>query len=134
MRYLLDTNICIYLIKKQPRHLLKRFRSHTPGSLGISSVTLAELQYGVEKSQFPAKNQEALDEFLFPLDTVSFDDPAARMYGKIKTTLERQGKIIGPLDLMIAAHALSLHLPVVTNNTKEFSRVPKLMVENWFNP
>ncbi len=131
MKYLLDTNICIYLIKKKPLHLLAKFQSIPLGDAGISSITLGELQYGVAKSEFPQRNQEALNKFTLPLEIVSFDSHAAMVYGKIRSQLEKQGTPIGPLDTLLAAHALSLNAVMVTNNIKEFERVDGLAVENW---
>lgn len=131
MKYLLDTNICIYLIKRKPREVLQKFEAHAVGDIAISSITVAELQYGVQKSQHLKKNQQALDQFLIPLVVVDFDYDASVVYGKIRATLEAQGRPIGALDTLIAAHALSLDLILVTNNVKEFSRVPNLQVESW---
>ena len=131
MIYLLDTNICIYLIKRRPAQVLERFRRCAVGDIGLSTVTLAELQYGVAKSLFPAQNQQALDAFTLPLEVVAFDAAAAVAYGPVRAALERQGTPIGALDLLIAAHALSLGVTLVTNNPREFSRVPGLRVENW---
>ncbi|MEX2605503.1 MAG: type II toxin-antitoxin system VapC family toxin [Gracilimonas sp.] len=129
--YLLDTNICIYIIKKKPKIVFDRFNTCEPGSIAISSVTLAELQYGISKSSKPQKNQEALELFLLPLDILDFNGKAAVEYGKIRADLERKGTPIGSLDLLIAAHARSLETTLVTNNEKEFRRVEKLNVENW---
>jgi tRNA(fMet)-specific endonuclease VapC len=131
MKYLLDTNICIYIIKKKPIEVLERFRNYPVGDIGISSITAAELEFGVWKSKYPGRNKEALDEFLLPLFVVNFDYDAAIVYGKLRSELEAQGKPIGPLDNLIAAHTLSLGLTLITNNTKEFSRVPNLKVVNW---
>ena len=131
MIYLLDTNICIYLIKRRPPQVLERFRRCAVGDIGLSTVTLAELQYGVAKSLFPAQNQQALDAFTLPLEVVAFDAAAAVAYGPVRVALERQGTPIGALDLLIAAHALSLGVTLVTNNPREFSRVPGPRVENW---
>ena len=131
MKFLLDTDICIYIIKRKPEKVLRRFKSLTPGDVGISSITLAELQYGVEKSREAAKNREALEGFLTPLDVAEYDAVAACHYGNIRAELERKGKIIGGNDLFIASHALALSIPLVTNNVKEFARVPGLKVENW---
>ena len=131
MIYLLDTNICIYLIKRRPPQVLERFRRCAVGDIGLSTVTLAELQYGVAKSLFPAQNQQALDAFTLPLEVVAFDAAAAVAYGPVRAALERQGTPIGALDLLIAAHALSLGVTLVTNNPREFSRVSGLRVENW---
>jgi tRNA(fMet)-specific endonuclease VapC len=131
MEYLLDTNICIYIIKKRPINVFEKFRSSSIGSIGISSITLAELQYGIMKSSYPEKNQEALNKFLTPLEIVDFDYRATIEYGKIRADLERKGIPIGPLDTLIAAHAKSLDLVLVTNNEKEFERISELKVENW---
>jgi tRNA(fMet)-specific endonuclease VapC len=131
MKYMLDTNICIYLIKKQPQHVLSKFKSLNIGDICISSITYAELMYGVEKSQHHQKNKMALDEFILPLDIISFDDECACHYGRIRSYLERKGTPIGPLDLMIAAHAQCLNFTLITNNVKEFDRVPNLTIEDW---
>ncbi|MBY0544228.1 MAG: type II toxin-antitoxin system VapC family toxin [Gammaproteobacteria bacterium] len=131
MKYMLDTNICIYLIKKRPQKVLKKFESLKIGDICISSVTLAELMYGIKKSQHCEKNQLALEHFSVPLDIQPFDDESARCYGHIRAVLEKKGMPIGALDLMIAAHAQSINAILVTNNVKEFSRVPDLIIENW---
>lgn len=131
MEYLLDTNICIYIIKKRPHKVFEKFKSLSIGEIGISSITLAELQYGVMKSSQPTKNQEALNKFLTPLEIIDFDYSATLMYGMIRADLERKGMSIGPLDTLIAAHALSLNITLVTNNEREFIRVDGLNVENW---
>lgn len=128
---LLDTNICIYIIKRKPDEVLRRFQQYHPGDIGMSTITLAELQYGVAKSQTPRRNAEALSEFLIPLEILSFGEAATQAYGTIRALLERQGKIIGAMDLLIAAHAISLDAVLVTNNLKEFDRVPGLKLENW---
>lgn len=131
MRLLLDTNICIYVIKRKPPEVLERFNQHDVGNIAISSITVAELRYGVEKSQQVARNARALNQFLLPLIIVDFDDDAAETYGRIRAQLERQGSPLGPLDTLIAAHALSLNLTLVTNNTREFARVPGLTLQDW---
>jgi tRNA(fMet)-specific endonuclease VapC len=131
MKYMLDTNICIYLIKKHPKEVINKFKHFSVGDICISSVTLAELMYGVEKSQHRHKNKTALEGFLLPLEIKQFDEDAALLYGRIRTDLEKKGTPIGPLDLMIAAHAQSLKIVLVTNNKKEFSRVPTLKIEDW---
>jgi tRNA(fMet)-specific endonuclease VapC len=128
MRYLLDTNICIYVIKRRPPQVLARFQHCIVGDIGLSTVTLAELQYGVAKSAFPARNQEALDAFTLPLEVVPFD-AAALAYGAIRAALERQRRPIGAMDLLIAAHARSLGVTLVTNNPREFGRVEGLQIE-----
>jgi tRNA(fMet)-specific endonuclease VapC len=131
MKCLLDTNICIYIIKQKPLKALQKFNSYQVGDIGISSITVAELEFGVQKSQFLTKNQQALTQFLLPLQIADFDNAAAIVYGDIRATLERQGTAIGSLDTLIAAHALSLKTTLITNNVKEFSRVPDLKLDNW---
>ena len=133
MKFLLDTNICIYIIKQKPPKVLQKFNSYQVGDIGISSITVAELEFGVQKSQFPERNQQALIQFLLPLTVVDFDRAAAVIYGDIRASLEKKGKPIGSLDTLIAAHALSLQVTLVTNNVKEFSRVPDLQLDNWIN-
>jgi tRNA(fMet)-specific endonuclease VapC len=131
MNLLLDTNICIYLIKKRPPSVLKRFDTLAAGTLAVSSITVAELEFGVQKSQYHSQNQQALEQFLLPLVILDFDYEAARTYGKLRAWLEIRGKTIGALDMLIASHALSKGLPLATNNVREFSRVPGLKVINW---
>ena len=131
MKYLLDTNICIYLIKQKPAPVLAMFSEQAVGDIGISSISVAELSYGVQKSQLRDQNQRALAQFLAPLAKASFDMAAAQAYGQIRAALEAQGTPIGSLDTLIAGHAVSLGVTLVTNNAREFSRVPQLKVENW---
>jgi len=131
MEYLLDTNICIYIIKRKPAQVFKRFKKLPLGSIGISSITLAELQYGIRKSSQPHKNQAALNQFLIPLEIVDFNFSATIEYGIIRANLEKDGTPIGSLDTLIAAHAKSLNVTLVTNNEKEFIKVPGLDIENW---
>jgi tRNA(fMet)-specific endonuclease VapC len=133
MQFLLDTNICIYIIKKRPPEVWQKFQTLLPGDVGISSITVAELEYGVYKSQNPEKNQLALNQFLIPLEIIPFEEKHTLVYGEIRANLEQQGKIIGALDLLIAAQALAMKVVLVTNNMKEFNRIPNLMVENWLN-
>jgi tRNA(fMet)-specific endonuclease VapC len=133
MNLMLDTNICIYIIKQRPPEVLTRFKGYVVGDIAVSSITVAELQFGVQRSQTPERNQPALDQFLMPLAVVGFDQAAAVAYGQVRTSLERNGRPIGPLDTLIAAHALSLKLTLVTNNVAEFARVPGLKVINWVN-
>jgi tRNA(fMet)-specific endonuclease VapC len=128
---LLDTNTCIYLIKQHPTEVLRKFNEYAVGDIGISSVTTAELHFGVEKSQRPEANRRALQQFLLPLTVADFDENAAAAYGHVRAQLEKQCTPIGPLDTLIAAHALSLDLTLVTNNVRGFERVPALEVENW---
>lgn len=129
--YLLDTNICIYLIKQHSKELLKNIQRRRVTEVAISSITLAELRYGVEKSHFPEKNSQALDLFLLPFEVLSFDALAASAYGRIRASLEKSGKLIGSLDMLIAAHAISSGSVLVTNNQREFLRVKGLQVEDW---
>lgn len=131
MKYMLDTNICIYLIKQQPPKVLKHFKSHTVGDIGLSSITLAELRYGVSKSRHIEKNQQALDEFILPLEIADFDEKAAREYGAIQAELERTGTPIGSMDMLIGAHALALGALLVTNNIKEFKQIRNLKILDW---
>ena len=131
MKLMLDTNICIYIIKQQPVAVLKRFLEYQIGDIGISSITLSELRYGVAKSAHQEKNNKALDEFIIPLEVVSFDEEAAHIYGDIRATLEKAGTPIGSMDMLIAAHAVSLGIPLVTNNTREFVRIPALNIVDW---
>lgn len=129
--WLLDTNICIYLIKGKPQRLLDRLREQAISTIAVSSVTVAELQYGVAKSARPEQNALALAAFLAPLGVEPFDDAAAAAYGPVRAGLERAGTPIGSMDILIAAHALALGRTVVTNNVREFDRVAGLKVENW---
>lgn len=131
--YLLDTDICIYLIKRKPAKVLAKLQSLEISTVGISAITLSELEYGVAKSSKPDRNKLALAEFVAPLELLPYDDAAAAQYGPIRTFLETQGTPIGPLDTLIAAHASALECTIVTNNEKEFSRIPNLSVENWVN-
>ncbi len=129
-RFMLDTNICIYVINKKPSIVLERFRQEAPGSIALSSISAAELAFGVTKSGSD-KNKEALALFLAPLTLLPFDESVIWHYGVIRTQLEKQGTPIGPMDTMIAAHALSKRLTLVSNNVAEFERVPDLHLENW---
>lgn len=133
MKYLLDTNICIYLVKKKPVSVIHRFDEHPVGDIGISSITVAELSFGVQKSQRRKQNQAALLQFLSPLVIADFNSDAAFSYGHIRAELERRGTPIGSLDTLIAGHAASMNVILVTNNEQEFSRVPGLIVENWID-
>ncbi len=131
MKFLLDTDICIYLIKKNPPSVLERLQACHAGDVGVSAITVAELRYGADKSQHPKRNHDGLDLFFAPLEITAFDDRAATEYGAIRAQLESTGQPIGPLDLLIAAHAKSLGVTLVTNNSAEFRRVRGLKVENW---
>lgn len=133
MKYLIDTNICIYLINQRPSVVLERFKFHNIGEIAISSVSVAEMFFGCEKSSKKTQNIERLKTFLFPLETLSFDDRAAKAYGKIRSYLQKKGLLIGPLDMLIASQANSNNMVLVTNNVKEFSRVPNLKIENWIS-
>lgn len=131
MKYMLDTNICIALIRHKPLQLLNKLINIPLGDVGLSSISMAELVYGVEKSAMREKNLEALNQFLLPLEVADFDQQSALIYGKIRADLERIGQGIGPMDTLIAAHAMSLDAILITNNTKEFQRVPNLNIEDW---
>lgn len=131
MRFLLDTNICIYIIKRKPPKVLKKFQTLDISDLGISSITVAELEYGVYKSQRQEQNRVALSQFLIPLEVIPFDERATQTYGQIRSQLERQGIVIGSMDMLIASVAISLGLILVTNNARELSRIPGLVIENW---
>lgn len=131
MTYMLDTNICIYAIKNKPETVLRRMKKEMDSGLCISSVTLAELEYGVRHSLQPAKNEQALLRFLLILTVLPFDAAAASEYGRIREDLQKKGTPIGPLDMLIAAHARAEDLILVTNNVREFIRVPDLKIENW---
>ena len=131
MKVMLDTNICIYIIKQRPQSVLARFQDFHVGDIGISTITLAELQYGVMKSARPRQNREGLKLFIAPLDVASFNIAASETYGDVRASLEKSGRPIGAMDLLIAAHALSLDVKLATNNEREFKRVRGLQVENW---
>jgi len=131
IRFLLDTNTCIYIIKRRPQQVLARLQALDISTVGISSITLSELEYGVAKSSRPGQNMLALAQFVAPLEILPYDDVAAAKCGETRAHLERQGMPIGPLDTLIAAHALALGSTLVTNNVSEFSRVPELGVEDW---
>jgi len=128
---MLDTNTCIALIKRKAPKVLARFNAYTVGEIGISWATLAELEFGVAKSQHREKDQAALDEFVLPLEIATFDQETAKVYGRVRTLLESKGTPIGALDTMIGAHALRLSAVLVTNNTREFSRIKGLTVVDW---
>ena len=131
IRYLLDTNICIYLIKERPKEVLEQFRKHSPEEVAISTVTLFELQYGIEKSRFCDRSRSALSKFILPLDIIELDYTAAREAAIIRARLEEAGTPIGSYDLLIAGIAKSRGLILVTNNVQEFERVEGLKLENW---
>ena len=129
--YLLDTNICIYIIKKKPIEVFEKFKRLEIGMLKISSITVSELYFGAYNSQNIKKNIEIVKNFLLPFDIVDFDEKAGIEYAKIKADLRKQGQIIGELDMQIAGIALSNNLILVTNNEKEFIRVSNLKLQNW---
>ena len=129
--YMLDTNICIFAIKKRPVTLLANLQTHKPSDICISSITYAELCHGVEKSQARDRNRLALTMFLSNISIIPFDESVAMEYGRVRAALEKNGTPIGPLDTQIAAHAKSLGMTLVTNNTREFERVKGLMIEDW---
>ena len=131
MKYLLDTNICIYLIKRRPESVIRELAKQAVGEVGISTITAAELWHGVVRSQSVERSRAALEQFMVPLVIAEFDAAAAIVYGQIRVALERQGRSIGPFDNLIAAHALTLGATLVTNNEREFQRVPGLTVVNW---
>lgn len=131
MHYLLDTNICIYLIKKRPVEVMNHFKQHSPQEVAISIITLFELQYGIEKSQHRQKSEQALAKFLKPLNIIQLDRSSAIEAAIIRAQLEKKGTPIGPYDLLIAGTAKSRNMILVSNNTKEFQRVPGLALENW---
>jgi tRNA(fMet)-specific endonuclease VapC len=131
MGFMLDTNICIYMIRGKPPEVLTRLKDFKPGEVSVSSITLSELEYGVAKSSKPQQNRDALDAFLAPLEILPFNGDAAYRYGHIRASLEKEGKLIGAMDMLIAAHAVSASMTLVTNNIKEFDRVPGLRLENW---
>ncbi|MBJ9904869.1 type II toxin-antitoxin system VapC family toxin [Acinetobacter bereziniae] len=130
MIYLLDTNICIYVINNKPAHVFEKFKQYQLGQLVISSISASELAFGVEKSG-SLRNKNALDKFLAPLDILPYDENAIWHYAKLRQTLHAKGQPIGSLDMLIAAHALALDTVLVTNNMKEFERIEGLKLENW---
>lgn len=131
MEFMLDTNICIYIIKRKPKEAIGRFIRSEISQIGISSITLSELFYGVSKSSKPEQNLMALTQFIAPLEILPYGDDAAQCYGHLRAGLEKRGTPIGALDMLIAAHALSIPCALVTNNEKEFSRIPDLKIDNW---
>lgn len=134
MNYLLDTNICVLLIRQKSPQVLAKLTSHSIMDVGVSAMTVAELQYGVQKSSQSIQNQHALDQFLLPLTILPFDMDDAPIYGQIRAGLEAQGLPIGAIDTLIAAQAVHYNLVLVTNNVGEFARVPNLVIEDWTKP
>lgn len=133
LHYLLDTNICIYIAKQKPLSVFKKFEQVPANTMGMSIITYGELIYGAQKSHHPKKAISVLEELITLIPSLPMPVQAASYYGEIRSNLEKQGKSIGGNDLWIAAHALSLDLTIVTNNEKEFSRIPHLDIENWVN-
>ena len=133
LKYLLDTNIVIYVLKRRPPEVREVFNRHQ-GRMSISAITLGELVHGAEKSRFPSRNLDVIEDFCSRLSVLAYPAPAAHHYGSIRAALEAQGRTIGVNDLHIAAHARSEGLTLVTNNLGEFARVPGLLVENWLVP
>ncbi|MGA0572648.1 type II toxin-antitoxin system tRNA(fMet)-specific endonuclease VapC [Variovorax sp. VNK109] len=133
MKYLLDTNTCIYIINQRPAHVLQRFREHHIEDIGLSAMSAAELAFGVAKSG-SAKNEATLQRFLAPLNVLPFDVDCIWHYGHLRAKLEKAGTPIGSIDTMIAAHALALDATLITNNVNEFARVPGLRCDNWALP
>jgi len=131
MKVMLDTNTCIAIIRRRPPQVLRRFNDYSIGEVGISWATLAELEFGVAKSQHARQNEAALEEFLLPLEVAIFNREAAVVYGKVRATLERKGTPIGAMDTLIGAQALVMDVTLVTNNVREFSRIPGLKVVDW---
>ena len=129
--YLLDTNICIYLIKKKYPELQLRIESEELFNIALSSITVAELEFGIAKSLYPDRNRELLYGFLSPFDIIPFSELDAENFGYIRAYLNKLGTPIGPYDLQIAAQCVTRNLRLVTNNVKEFERVPNLIIENW---
>lgn len=131
MMYLLDTNICIYCINNRPEEVIRNVKRHKPHQIKVSSVTVAELEYGASKSEYREKNRIAILNFLSAFDIIPFDDKDAEIYGQIRADLENRGKVIGPYDMQIAAQAISKDYILITKNTKEFERIEGIRIENW---
>ena len=129
--YLLDTNICIYIINKKPESVIKKFDNLNPDEIKISTITVAELEYGVSKSKKRDQNRLALRNFLSAFEIITFDTKDAEIFGIIRSDLENRGEPIGPYDMQLTAQALARDLVLVSNNTNEFNRVKKLKLENW---
>jgi tRNA(fMet)-specific endonuclease VapC len=129
--YLLDTNICIYVINNRPQNVVEKVKTFDSRDIKLSSVSVSELEYGVSKSKYREKNREALIHFLSGFEIIPFDEKDAEVYGLIRADLENRGEIIGPYDMQIAAQAMTRDLILVTNNVKEFERIQNLQLENW---
>jgi len=134
MSFMLDTCILIHMIRKKDRKLIEIMRRKPPNEVCVSSVTVAEMEYGAAKSACPDRNRDALYQFLSPIEVLPFDETAAFEYGLIRAHLERKGAVIGAMDMMIAAHGRSIRAVIVTDNVEEFKRAPGLTVENWLRP
>lgn len=128
---MLDTNICIYIIKNKPLDVRKKLEIHSFGEIAISSITVSELYYGAYKSSKREQNLLSLNNFLSPFNIIEFDMECALVYGKIRTELENKGQIIGSMDMLIASCLLAKDFTLITNNLKEFKRIKGLRVENW---
>jgi len=131
IKLMLDTNMCIYIIKQKPKKVIDKFRKLSFSEVAISSIVLSELEFGVVKSTQPTQNRLALTQFLAPLEILAYNDIAAFYYGKLRAHLQKTGTLIGSLDMLIAAHTLSVGCSLVTNNESEFQRVPRLKILNW---
>ncbi len=129
--YLLDSNICIYIINKNPKKVVERIKKLKPEQVKLSAISVGELEYGVSKSTYRVKNRDALLDFVSAFDIEPFNDVDAEIFGLIRATLEKRGQLIGPYDLQIAAQAITRDLILVTNNMNEFSRIKELKLENW---
>lgn len=133
MAFLLDTDTCIYVMNSRPPKALERFRQCAVGSISVSEITVSELEFGIANSKNREENRCRLNEFLHPLQVLSYRSPASRFYGELRSRLKNDGQLIGSMDMLIAAQALAENLTLVTNNTKEFTRVPGLRTENWLD-
>ena len=129
--YLLDSNICIYIINNRPKQVVDHIKKLKVHQVKLSAISLAELEYGVSKSKAREKNRQALIDFATPFDIIEFNDGDAEVFGIIRADLEKRGLVIGPYDMQIAAQAITRNLTLVTNNTAEFARIPNLKLENW---
>ena len=134
IQYLIDTNIVIYMMMKRSRAVFEKMKTVNPGSIGVSAITIAELQYGIAKSQNRERSQQRLAAFMLPFEVLSFTEDAAIISGEIRADLTQRGQIIGAYDILIAAQAMASDIPLVTNNTREFERVEGLKLENWAEP
>ena len=129
--FLLDTNICIYIINNNPRSVVDKIKTYKPSQIKLSAISVGELEYGVSKSKYREKNRIGLIDFVSAFDIIPFDDNDAEIFGIIRSDLERRGQIIGAYDMQIATQAISNDLILVTNNTREFERINTLKLDNW---